>query len=168
VLEELCFAAKPAPEVAALGAWLGEHALSEEPVFDFWRQRLTQGVVVLAEDYYRYYLERATQVVPRIRIDAQTGTAAEGALWTEEYLPPETLLFALAGANLPEAPAGTAAPSLPGKVKKATDILSWVKGLAPTHLQVGGAQTTGHGIVRLRWTGKPATRARAPSRAKQR
>src|SRR5262249_31905371 len=74
-------------------------------------------------------------------------------------LPPETLLFGLVGANLPEGP-------LPGKMKGAADVIDWVMGLAPTHLQVGGGQTLGHGIVRVRWTGKkvspaPARKARA-------
>ena len=160
VLEELCFTAQPAAEVAALGAWLAEHALPDEPIFACWRERATHGVVVLAEEYFRHFLAHGTQITPRIRIDPRTGTAAEGALWTEEYLPPETLLFALAGANLPEAPAGAAAPPLPGKMKKAADILAWVKGLAPTHLQVGGGQTLGHGMARLRWTGKKVVRAR--------
>jgi CRISPR-associated protein Cmr4 len=167
VLEELCFAAQPAPELAALGAWLAEHALSDEPVFEYWRQRAAHGIVVLPEDYYRYFLEHGTQITPRIRIDPRTGTAAEGALWTEEFLPPETLLFALVGANLPEAPDGGAAPPLPGKMKKAADILDWIKGLAPVHLQLGSGQTLGHGIVRVRWTGKKTVRARRPSRAKK-
>lgn len=167
VLEELCFAVQPAEEVAVLGAWLAEHALPDDLVFDYWRQRLAHSVVVLPEGYYRYFLEHGTQVMPRIRINPQTGTAAEGALWTEEYLPPETLLVALVGANLPEAPEGAAPSPLPGKMKKAADILDWVKGLAPVHLQVGGGLTVGHGIVRVRWTGKKVTRAGRASRAKK-
>ena len=75
-------------------------------------------------------------------------------------MPPETLLFALVGANLPQAPGGAGALPLPGKMKKAADILDWVKGLAPVHLHLGGGQTLGHGIVRLRWTGKKVVQAR--------
>ena len=59
---------------------------------------------VLPEGAYRYFLTHGTQVVPRIRIDPRTGTAADGSLWTEEFLPPETLVYALVGANLPETP----------------------------------------------------------------
>ncbi len=165
VLEEFCFAVQAAPEVAAVGAWLADHALTDDPVFEFWRKQLAQGVVVLPEESYRYFLEHATQVTPRIRIDPRTGTAAEGALWTEEYLPPETLLFALVGAKLPEAPEGAATPPLPGKMKNAADILDWVRGLAPAHLQVGGGLTIGHGIVRVRWTGKKIVRARRTKKA---
>jgi len=159
VLEELSFPAQVAPEVEALGAWLADHAFPDEPVFDFWRQRARRGVVLLPEGAYRYFVTHGTQVVPRIRIDPSTGTAADGSLWTEEYLPPETLLYALVGANLPEAP--------PSWIKKATDVTDWVRGVAPRYLQLGGGQTLGHGIVRVRWTGKKITRARGGSRAKK-
>jgi CRISPR-associated protein Cmr4 len=159
VLEELSFPAQTVEGLGALGGWVAEHALPDDPVFDYWRGRAAHGVVMLPEGAYRYFVEHGTQVTPRIRLDPRTGTAAAGSLWTEEYLPPETLLYALVGANLPE-PA-------PAKVKKAGDVLDWVKGLAPAALQLGGGQTLGHGLCRLRWTGKKGVRARRGGRAKK-
>ncbi len=161
VLEELSFPAQAVPELGALGAWLADHAFPDEPSFDFWRQRVKHGVVLLPEGAYRYFVTHGTQVVPRIRIDPSTGTANDGSLWTEEYLPPETLLYALVGANLPE--------SSPAWIKKATDVTDWVRGLAPRYLQLGAGQTLGHGIVQIRWTGKgkKIARARGGSRAKK-
>jgi len=159
VLEELSFPNQAAEEVGALGAWLAEHAFPDDLVFDFWRQRVARGVVLLPEGAYRYFLTHGTQVVPRIRIDQRTGTAADGSLWTEEYLPPETLVYALVGANLPEAP--------PAFLKKATDVTDWVRGLVPAYLQIGGGRTLGHGIVRVRWTGKKPARARKGGPAKK-
>jgi len=158
VLEELSFPIQAADEVGALGAWLAEQTFPDEPVFDFWRQRAARSVVLLPEGAYRYFVTHATQVVPRIRIDPKTATAAPGSLWTEEYLPPETLVYALVGVNLLETP--------PPGIKKASDVTDWVRGLAPGHLQMGGGQTLGHGIVRVRWTGKAPARARraAPTR----
>ena len=157
VLEELSFPAHVVAEVGALGAWLADHAFPDEPVFDFWRQRAMHGVVMLPEGAYRYFVTHGTQVVPRIRIDPRTGTANDGSLWTEEYLPPETLLYALVGANLPDPP--------PTGIKKAADVSDWVRGLAPRYLQLGGGQTLGHGIVSVRWTGKKI--ARGGSRPKK-
>jgi len=161
VLEEMSFVAQPTEEVRALGDWLADQAFPDESSFDFWRERVRRGVVLLPEAPYRYFVEHATQITPRIRIDAQTGTAAEGSLWTEEYLPAEALLYALAGANLPEEPA-----PVPG-IKKPADIIDWAKGLAPHYLQLGGGQTLGHGIVRLRWSGKKLARRRKGARAKK-
>jgi CRISPR-associated protein Cmr4 len=156
VLEELTFPAAPVTEVGALGAWLGEHAFPEGDAFAYWRQRAGRGVVVLPEASYRYFLAHGTQVVPRIRIDPSKGTAAEGALWTEEFLPPETLLYALVGVRAGE---------VTGQFKKPAEALSWVQGLAPTLLHVGSGQTLGHGIVRLRWT---APRPAPPAKGRKR
>jgi CRISPR-associated protein Cmr4 len=160
VFEELSFPVQAAEEVAALGAWLAEYAFSDDPVYDFWRTRAARGVVVLPEGAYRYFVLHGTQVAPRIRIDPRTGTASDGSLWTEEYLPPETLLYGLIGARMPEPP--------PKEIKKASDLTDWVRGLAPGLLQLGSGRTLGHGLVRIRWTGKKLARAGRGSRTKKR
>jgi len=163
VLEEQSFPIQASAEVAALGAWLGEQALPAEALFDFWRQRLASSLVVLPEPAYRYFVRHATQVVPRIRIDPKTGTARDGSLWTEEYLPPETLLYLLVAVQAPTVAAGEAVSidSPFGPFQGPADVLGWVRGLAPTYLQVGGGLTLGKGIARLRWTGKKPARASA-------
>jgi CRISPR-associated protein Cmr4 len=160
VLEELTFPVRAAEEVGALGAWMAEHAFPDEPAYEFWRSRAQHGVVVLPEGAYRYFLTHGTQIVPRIRIDPRTGTASDGSLWTEEFLPPETLLYALVGANLPETPAK--------EIKKAADLVDWVRRVAPGSLQIGSGRTLGHGIVRARWTGKKLVKTprKSPSRKK--
>jgi CRISPR-associated protein Cmr4 len=159
VLEELSFTAQASPEVASLGSWLADNAFPDDPVFDYWRQRAAQGLALLPEGAFRHFMSRATQIVPRIRIDPIRGTAAEGALWSEEYLPPETLVYALVGVNLPE--------TLPTGIKKAADLLNWVHGLAPAYLQIGSGRTLGHGIVRVRWPAKPVAAKAPKSRAKK-
>ena len=148
VLEELSIPVKACGDVGALGTWLAENAFPDDPVYEYWRQRAARSVVVLPEQAYRYFVLHGTQTLQRIRIDPRTGTAAEGSLWSEEYLPPETLMFAFAGFNLPEQP--------PGYISKASNLSDWLKGLVPGHLQVGAGRTLGHGIVRVRWTGKKA------------
>jgi CRISPR-associated protein Cmr4 len=124
--------------------------------------------VVLPEAAYRHFVEHGTQVIPRIRMDPKTGTAAEGSLWTEEYLPPETLLYALVGIRLPGAPEGAAGAAPAGPLRTPAEALAWVKGLAPNYLQVGSDQTLGRGIVRLRWTGKKPARVAAGRKTKKR
>jgi CRISPR-associated protein Cmr4 len=159
VLEEFTFPVRVAEEVGALGAWMAENAFPDDPAFDFWRSRAARGVVVLPEGAYRHFVTHGTQVVPRIRIDPDTGTASDGSLWTEEFLPPETLLYALVGANLPDSPAK--------EIKKAADLTEWVRRLAPVSLQLGSGRTLGHGIVRVRWTGKKLAKTAAKGSAKK-
>ena len=152
VLEELSFPVQALEEVAAWGAWLAENAFPNEPAYQYWREKAGRGVVVLPEGSYRYFVRRGTQVTPRIRIDPRTGTAAEGSLWSEEFLPPETLLYTLAGVNLPA--------ETPSFIKKPSDVMDWLKDLASGYLQVGSGRTLGHGIVRARWSGKKTTKGR--------
>ncbi len=152
VLEELSFPVQASEEVGALGAWLAENAFPDDAVYQYWRQKAARGVVVLPEQAYRYFVCHGTQTLTRIRIDPRTCTAAEGSLWSEEYLPPETLMYAFAGVNLPDQP--------PTHITKASNLTDWLRGLVPGHLQVGAGRTLGHGIVRVRWTGKKASRSR--------
>ncbi len=159
VLEELSFPVHVAEEVGALGSWLAAEAFPDDPVFDYWRQRVERGVVLLPEEVYRFFVIHQTQVMRRIRIDPSTGTAAHGSLWTEEYLPPETLVYALVGVNMPDTP--------PAGIKDAAGLIDWVRRLAPGALQLGSGRTVGHGIVRVRWTKRAPTRARRASPAKK-
>ena len=61
-------------------------------------------------------------------------------------------MYAFAGVNLPDQP--------PSYITKASNLTDWLRGLVPGHLQVGAGRTLGHGIVRVRWTGKKAPRTR--------
>ena len=135
VLEEFSFTAAPQEEVAALAGWLADYALPLGPQYEFWRKRLRQSLVVVPEPAFRYFAEYRTEVLPRVRIDPATGTAAEGHSWTTEYLPAEALIYALAGSR----------QRGPG------DATAWLKGLRLECLQLGGDRTLGKGIVRLRW-----------------
>ncbi len=140
VLEEFSFPANPREEVAALANWAADHAFPKDPEHDYWRHRVRQALVVLSEAAFRHFAEHTTEVIPRVQIDPTTGTAAEGSLWTEEFVPPEALLYAMVGTR-PQAP---------------LDSMAWLKGLGLWHLQLGGHRALGKGIVRLGWLGGPA------------
>jgi CRISPR-associated protein Cmr4 len=74
-----------------------------------------------------------------VRIDENTRTVADGALWLEESLPPETLLLGLLAADRSRRPGVDLAPdavlnfALPGEQV----------------LQFGGKATTGRGRCRM-------------------
>ncbi len=148
VLEDLSFSSQAAEQVKALGGWLAERAFPDDAVYDYWRHRVRGAVVVLPEDAFRYFLEQTTPVVPRVRIDDATGTAAEGSLWNEEYLPPETLLYAMVGVQEPNSPAAERSEMKPAP----HEALGWLKGLGLEALQIGGRRTLGHGLVQVHWT----------------
>jgi CRISPR-associated protein Cmr4 len=108
VLEDFTFSCSGgarAPHVETVGRWLGRHALpAEAGAFNHMRQRLPHSLVVVSDDLFRDFTRFSTEIVTRIRID-ETGTVAEGALWNEEHLPSDCLLYSLTPAMRSRAPA---------------------------------------------------------------
>jgi CRISPR-associated protein Cmr4 len=145
-LEEFSFAASEDPAAAAIAHDLASSVLPSSPEYESWRARLPRQLVILPDDDFRDFVQTATEVVARIRVDPATGTVAPGALWYEEYLPTETLFYALALASLPRRPTNGA----PEELRTAEDVLDALDGLALDRLQIGGDETVGRGIVKLR------------------
>jgi CRISPR-associated protein Cmr4 len=111
--------------------------------------------VILPDDAFRDFVRHATEVTTRIRLTEQK-TVDPGALWTEEHLPTDTLLYAPAYASRlrmsedkPQALAGEEAG------QEAAKVLAWVsdENHVRHRLQLGGNETIGRGLVRLRWYG---------------
>ncbi len=53
-----------------------------------------QRVAIVSNDTFRDFVEMSTEVITRVKIGS-SGTVEPGALWTEEYLPAETILYSL-------------------------------------------------------------------------
>jgi CRISPR-associated protein Cmr4 len=61
----------------------------------FWQNKIKTSLVVLTDDDFRDFVEMSTEVIARTRIDDRLGTVASGALWYEEYLPTDSILYSL-------------------------------------------------------------------------
>lgn len=96
VIEDACYEAErgDAAKFAALAQWLSASLPGGKP-YEPTRARLAQQLVVLSDDELCHWGRHGTEVVTRVRIDPETGTVAKGALWTEELLPSETLLWSV-------------------------------------------------------------------------
>lgn len=111
-----------------------------------WLEERTQApvkgrLVLLHDDLMAFLLETATEVVARIRLDDETKTVARGALWYEENLPAESLLYALVRAER---------SFRKGKALEAKAILGLLVGLLGEAVQFGGKATVGRGLCRVR------------------
>jgi len=93
------------------------------PYFDKVKERL----VIISDDNFTHFVKNSTEVITRIKI-GEDGVVDKkaGALFTEEYLPSETVMYALAL----------------GEVDKFTNE-------TPLTIQIGGNSTLGKGIVEL-------------------
>lgn len=164
VLEEFAFAETGDDQTRArmrdLAGWLAAHALPADEVYGYWRRKLQDGLVILPQDAFRDFVRYATEVVTRVRLEPDTKTVKPGALWTEEYLPPDSLLYAPVHATRLRQ-SGDEKPetlSREDAAEEAAAILDWVAdaGHIPHWLQIGGNETIGRGVVRLRWMGGQA------------
>jgi CRISPR-associated protein Cmr4 len=93
VLEEFAFKAKTDRSCSVMAAWFSEHLLDNR--FDYWKTKMKTDLVVLTDDDFTDFVQLSTEVITRIKIDNNTGTVADGALFSEEYLPAESILYSL-------------------------------------------------------------------------
>jgi len=97
VLEDFTFTCSDgdrSPHVDVVGRWLASRALPQADAFAHMRHRMPSSLVVVADEAFRDFTRFSTEVVTRIRI-GETGTVVTGALWNEEHLPPDCLLYSL-------------------------------------------------------------------------
>lgn len=135
VLEDLDLAAGESAEAAAWAAVIAAHAHPDDQEA---QQDLCQRFLILPDSVFAYLAETATEIRARIAIDENTGTVKKGALWYEENLPAETLLwgvYALSDSRLK----GETVPAadLAGKIPKNLT------------LQIGGKAGVGRGLTRF-------------------
>ncbi|MGX2040918.1 type III-B CRISPR module RAMP protein Cmr4 [Methylocaldum sp. MU1018] len=107
-------------------------------------EALKTQLTLVSDDHFRHLAEHATPVNAHVRL-TERKTVARGALWYEETLPPETLLYvALHAVAARRNDAGL----------QAADVLARVgQDLFGPHpyLQLGGNETVGMGWCRVRF-----------------
>ncbi|PAT36462.1 type III-B CRISPR module RAMP protein Cmr4 [Vandammella animalimorsus] len=104
---------------------------------------LEAQLVVVSNDIFAFLVQNATPVNAHIAIDAASKTVKDGALWHEESLPPETLLYI---------PLTATASRKKGSERSAAQLLERFEQLLPAGknwLQLGGNETTGMGWCRV-------------------
>ena len=149
------------------GAWIANNVLpANVPSYDYWRDKVKKDLVVLSDDDFRDFVMLSTEVIARTRIDNTTGTVASGALWYEEYLPTDSILYSLAlttplflkieGNSDPEKEEDEkekkgcfyVSQQQDKNQKEAEKVMQFFEKGLPSIIQIGGNATIGKGIVR--------------------
>ena len=124
-----------------LGEWLSELITD-----GFWKDKLTTDIVILSNDDFKDFVNLSTEVITRTKIDNKTGTVQAGALFTEEFLPAESIMYSLVMAS----------PVFLKEEKKKeailqtdVDVMNYFSTALPDVIQIGGNATLGKGIVRV-------------------
>ena len=162
VLEEFALTADTSQDalLAPLAQWLAENAVPSTSGYEYWQERLigaanNSQMVVLSDNEFTDFVQYATNVDQRIRIDSDTGIVVDGALWIEESLPADSLLYSILHVMSPReskkqpVPASLCIAGKPSAEKVRDKFLTSLTD--PNDLiQLGGDETVGRGLTRLR------------------
>lgn len=91
MLEDYTYTVKKCDKFGALLDEIIEH-LPENTVT---KDMIREHAVILSDDDFSSFVKYSTEVNTRIKIEPSTGTVSGNALFTEEYLPPECVLYSL-------------------------------------------------------------------------
>jgi CRISPR-associated protein Cmr4 len=148
VLEEFSFEAQAHAQVDAIARWIAETALPDLGMGDYWANKIRRSLVILPDNDFRDFALYATEVITRVRIDRNKKTVQKGMLWTEEHLPTDTLLY------VPVYATDARKNGKDGSKLSGTQVLEKARMLGTdttNYLQLGGDETVGRGMVRIRW-----------------
>lgn len=133
-------------EGADLPKWIANKLYGNNPSLGYWKDKIEKDIVVLSDNDFKDFVNLSTEVVTRIKIDNSTGTVADGALFTEEYLPAESILYSTILAStefISDSKSRTPA--------SAESILNYFSNqlIQLPVIQLGGNATLGKGLLRL-------------------
>ena len=135
-LEEFRLAASAKPVVQAWAQALAKVTGLTEP-------ELQERLLVVHDDVFSFLARHATAVNAHIAIEAASKTVRPGALWYEETLPPESVLYV---------PVNATASRRKGGQRTGPQVLDELEQLfanGQRWLQLGGNETTGMGWCRV-------------------
>ncbi|MHA1363058.1 MAG: type III-B CRISPR module RAMP protein Cmr4 [Candidatus Freyarchaeota archaeon] len=116
-------------------------ALPENKEYKALKEKLKKDLIIVSDEVFRELVLLTTEIIARIRIKPETGTVQGGALWYEEYLPTDTLMYSLI--------------LIPRRLDTLTseetaDMLLQYNGAI---IQIGGDETIGKGFARIKVLG---------------
>jgi CRISPR-associated protein Cmr4 len=149
VLEEYAFGveeSKPENKIKEFAEELGKHLFTEK----YWQDLLKTNLVVLTNDDFADFVQLSTEVITRTKINNETGTVQDGALFTEEYLPSDSVLYSLVLASPEFSKKDTTKLKLLETEKETMTFFEQTLAGMDNIFQLGGNATLGKGIIRTK------------------
>lgn len=154
ILEEYTFELSKDNACEAFAGWLAEKIFPEERPdnYKYWRDKMEKDILVLENDDFSDFITLSTEVVTRTKINSETGTVEPGALFTEEYVPSDSVFYSLA---LSSPVFSKEKGVFKGNGKSEEElVMEFFEGGLPEVIQIGGNATLGKGITRMRILGE--------------
>ena len=156
VLEEYSFEVQETSDCEKLANWISDNCMPSDD-YTYWREKVKKNLVVLSNEDFRDFVTLSTEVIARIKINQKTGTVQKGALWYEEYLPSDSILYSLALTSpiFQEEDSDKGIFQLTDQEKsenrdESEKVMEFLEDGLPAVIQLGGNATTGKGIVRTK------------------
>lgn len=92
-------------------------------------------LLIISDEMFDYCVT-CTEIQTNIKIDTKTGTAADGALRYQEFLPSDTVLYSVVFYNT---------------LNGAQTVKEHIEKTISSYLQIGGDYTLGKGICKIEW-----------------
>lgn len=143
ILEEFTVSVNTDEECGKLSEWLSEHIVPKGDFYEPLKEKLKKDLIILTDDLFTEFTSLSTEVITRTKLDNETGTVKSGALFTEEYLPTETIMYSFAILS-PIFSSKKGSFEGEGQLDKIENFFR--KGLNPV-IQLGGNSNLGKGIV---------------------
>lgn len=111
-----------------------------------------ERLLLISDDMFAYVVTCCTEIQTHIKIDEKKGTAKDGALRYQEYLPADSVLYTVTHYSHRD-PAESEEESIKAQVAdmKAATIKNYVESTIKDFIQIGGDESLGKGIFRLTW-----------------
>jgi CRISPR-associated protein Cmr4 len=147
VFEEYALATLPGEGAKAKAVADALKGVCADPL---WAESLGKRLAVLNDENFQHFVTTCTEVVARIKVSPETRTVDGGALFNQENVPCEALFYSVLTVLPPRRDTGEKEPAkaLDAANTKLADLLP--DGIDPKKqppiLQIGGDETTGHGL----------------------
>lgn len=135
VLEEYALVIDSGNSVAAVATAL--KGSTQDPL---WTSNLEKRLAIVHDENFQHFVTTCTEVVTRVKIDPRTRTVDGGALFNQENVPCEALFYSVLSVLAPRRIGGDADAQLQSLL------------IASPTLQIGGDETTGHGLCETHFT----------------
>lgn len=145
VLEEYTFDFQAEDSVKSIAEWIANNAIPKGAEYDFWRNKVKTDLLILPENAFRDFVKLSTEVQARIQIENKTKTVKSGALFYEEALPSDSLLYSVVMSHDPACDIN----KRPDGLKTDKDVMALLSNINTQRLQFGGDATIGKGIVNI-------------------
>ncbi|MCC5945237.1 MAG: type III-B CRISPR module RAMP protein Cmr4 [Bernardetiaceae bacterium] len=134
--------------VDKVAKWLKDNLFGATDT-SYWATKMEKDIIILDDKDFRDFVTLTTEVITRTKINNATGTVQDRALFSEEYLPAESVMYSVA--------------MFADEFRANSDKLDangvkdfFGKGLTANKniVQIGGNATLGKGIVRTKFISK--------------